>query len=271
MAQYSIIALLNLSLLTFASAQVNELPLAFSETYEYLNQEGEKAKKTTLMDLTGDEAVEITIWTTETITDGLKRTQDSGIIDGDTLMEITRQQFDAFGNLILEVDSSNNRLTRRIEYNYEDSLKVSSNEFNNSDANWDPTTSKQYYFYKDGILVKTVEKQKGANLRGLLSDKEERTYSNLFEYENELLIKDISLAENDTLCVTVNTYDSHANIIKAESENLTGDVGLYSWEYDNQGNVTVEFTQYANLTQRIEYSYDSLNRLTEKLTYLRQK
>ena len=77
MAKYSTLILLALTLLNFANAQTDELPLAFSETYEYLQQDGEQLKKTTLTDLTGDKSVEIIIWTTKTVTNGSERTQKS--------------------------------------------------------------------------------------------------------------------------------------------------------------------------------------------------
>ncbi|MEQ8240908.1 MAG: hypothetical protein RIA69_16955 [Cyclobacteriaceae bacterium] len=266
MAKFYTLVLLTLTLLNFANAQADELPLAFSETFEYLEKDGQQIKKTTLLDLTGDSPVEIIIWTTENNNDGLKRTRDFGIVDGDTLTEVSIQQFDSLGNLTQEIDSSNNKLIKQIEYSYFDNLLTKSEETNFSE---DSKTIKSY-FYEKGKLIRTAEIKKGKDLIGLLSDpNKERTYYEFFEYQNDLLIKEIRLAESDTISVVANTYDQRGNKTKSEFKDSVDDQYLHIWKYDNQGNLIMEFTQYANLAQRIEYSYDS-NHVTKKLTYLKQ-
>ena len=267
MAKYFTLTFLFLTLQNFAIAQTDKLPLAFSETYEYLEENGQQIQKTTVIDLTRDQPVEIRIWTIESGTNELKRTQKLGIVNGDTLTEVNLRQFDDSGNLVLEIDSSNNRLSNRTEFEYENKKLIEKKRlgydwYQPDDSYYmKPTSSTTTFIYDGERLIKEMETEKG----GLFSS-DEIIYSTLYSYnENDLLEIEYYLKGADTLHVTKHTYDQNGNKKTSVSDDSTN-----TWKYDEQGNLIEEFIQMYNLTLRHIYTYNSSNQLVRKETYLKQ-
>lgn len=253
-----------------AFGQSEDLPLAYLETIEYLELNGQPVKKTTSIDYTDREPTTIMIWSTEAISKGARTVTTIGIVDGDTLNQVSIQHYDSLDNLILEVDSSNNELFTRNEYNYEGSVLINSVKYMNvpsTEGGLGPTTSTTKYFYDDQLLTKSITSKEGKSIISLLSGEDVEKSTTIYHYnQQEQLEKEISKSSSGSTFILTNSYDNRGRKIRTDFN----EDGFSTWTYDNRGNLVEEFTQYANFTQRIKYAYDSLNRVTKKLTYLRQ-
>lgn len=270
MKKYFLLSAFLLSLSTSLFGQEEELPLVGREIYDYLEIDGIQVKKATQQDFTSDEVVEIIVWITQTNQNGLLRKKDFGIVDGDTLIKISIEQFDSFGNLILKIDSSNNRLVSHTQFEYSSNRLIKENRlgydwFWTMDSTFlPPTTSITSYIYEGDRLIKRIKAEEG----GFYSKNGESTYSETYEYNlNDQIIREIYLSESDTLSITVNTYDSYGNLIRAESPDSTS---ISTWRYDEKGKLIESFIHHENLISRDLYYYDSLGRLVKREIYLKQ-
>ncbi len=269
MAKYLVLIILGFTHLNLVFGQDEDLPLAYSKNTEYLEINGQLVIKTTSLDYTDNKQTELVIWSTETKSNGGRTVTTIGTVEGDTLNQISIQQFDSLDNLILEIDSSNNELTKKNEYRYDNTLLVFSKKYNDTQVTGGlgPTIRVTNYFYEDELLTKSVETQKGESIVSLLYDSEVIETTTTYKYNQQRqLVKEISTSNLGTVFKLVNTINDQGRKTRTDYQ---GD-GFSTWKYDETGNIVEEFHQSFNVTERIEYSYDSLNRLIKELTYLKQ-
>ncbi len=174
--------------------------------------------------------------------------------ENESLVERTEYRYDEKGRIVFEMHYfAEDDIEESLERSFDEEGRILEEKMNYP---YDSSDVLTFYYNGDGKLTKKV----------LRDEDGEISEQNLYEYENDNLVRETLLGEEDEVVESIESeYNEKSQLISRHEYRAIDDVPFrYDFEYDNNGNRSVvkRFNEKGQMIERLSFAYDDKGNTT---------